>query len=49
MWVPGLILAFGTMFGANLAVKMAIKAKTETLKWFLFIMTLCGCIAASLS
>ncbi|MGF1718310.1 sulfite exporter TauE/SafE family protein [Photobacterium chitinilyticum] len=49
MWVPGLILAFGTMFGANLAVKMAIKAKPETLKWFLFIMTLCGCIAASLS
>ncbi|MGR5147161.1 sulfite exporter TauE/SafE family protein [Photobacterium alginatilyticum] len=49
MWGPGLILAFGTMFGANLAVKMAIKAKPETLKWFLFIMTLCGCIAATLS
>ena len=49
MWLPGLILATGTMFGANLAVKMAIKARPETLKWFLFIMTLCGCIAAMLS
>lgn len=46
LWGPGLILAFGTMFGAHLAVKMAIKAKPETLKWFLFIMTLCGCVAA---
>ncbi|CAG20591.1 sulfite exporter TauE/SafE family protein [Photobacterium profundum] len=46
MWVPGLILAFGTMFGAHIAVNMAIKAQPATLKWFLFIMTLCGCIAA---
>lgn len=49
LWLPGLILALGTMFGAHIAVKMAIKAKPETLKWFLFIMTLCGCIAAMLS
>ena len=49
MWLPGLILAFGTMFGANMAVKMAINAKPDTLKWFLFIMTLCGCVAAMLS
>ncbi|MGF1761392.1 sulfite exporter TauE/SafE family protein, partial [Photobacterium sagamiensis] len=48
MWVPGLILAFGTMFGAHIAVNMAIKAKPSTLKWFLFVMTLCGCIAAML-
>ncbi|PSW03710.1 sulfite exporter TauE/SafE family protein [Photobacterium lipolyticum] len=48
LWVPGLILAFGTMFGAHIAVNMAIKAKASTLKWFLFVMTLCGCIAAML-
>ncbi|WP_299015618.1 sulfite exporter TauE/SafE family protein [uncultured Photobacterium sp.] len=49
LWLPGLILAVGTMLGAHVAVKMAIKAKPETLKWFLFLMTLCGCIAAMLS
>lgn len=48
-WLPGLILAFGTMFGAHLAVKLAIKARPETLKWFLFVMTLVGCVAAYFS
>lgn len=46
LWLPGLILAVGTMIGAHLAVKMTIKAKPETLKWFLFIMTLCGAASA---
>lgn len=45
-WVPGLILALGTMLGAYLTVKFAVKAKQETIKWFLFGMTLCSCIAA---
>ncbi|PPC75585.1 permease [Pokkaliibacter plantistimulans] len=45
-WVPGLILGLGTMTGAHLAVKMAIKAPASVLKWFLFVMTLCGCAAA---
>ena len=45
-WLPGLILASGTMLGAHLAVKFAITAKPATLKWFLFIMTVCGAIAA---
>ena len=48
-WLPGLILAFGTMFGAHLAVKMAIKVRPETMKWCLFVMTLVGCIAAYFS
>ncbi|WP_101757453.1 sulfite exporter TauE/SafE family protein [Oceanicoccus sp. KOV_DT_Chl] len=46
LWVPGLILACGTMVGAQIAVKFAISAKPETLKWFLFVMTLCGSVAA---
>ncbi len=46
LWMPGLILACGTMTGAHLAVKFAIKAKPATLKWFLFIMTLCASVAA---
>jgi uncharacterized membrane protein YfcA len=39
-WVPGLILAAGTMAGAHLAVKFAVQASPATIKWFLFVMTL---------
>lgn len=46
LWLPGLLLAVGTMAGAHIAVKFAINAKASTLKWFLFIMTLCGSAAA---
>ncbi|PSU34220.1 sulfite exporter TauE/SafE family protein [Photobacterium lutimaris] len=49
MWGPGLMLAGGTMVGSHLAVKMAISARPETLKWFLFLMTLCGSAAAMLT
>ncbi len=49
LWLPGLILASGTMLGAHVAVKMTINAKASTLKWFLFVMTLCGCVAALLN
>ena len=45
LWVPGLLLACGSMVGAQIAVKFAISAKPATLKWFLFVMTLCGCTA----
>lgn len=48
LWIPGLILAGGSMVGAHLAVKFAITAKTSTLKWFLLIMTLCGSTAVIL-
>ena len=46
LWLPGLVLAIGTMIGAQVAVKFAISVKPETLKWFLFVMTLCGTAAA---
>lgn len=49
LWLPGLILAGGTMAGASTAVRFAITAKPATLKWFLFAMTLCGTVAAYLS
>ena len=45
-WIPGLILASTMMIGAHHGVKLAIKAKANTLKWFLFIMTICGSAAA---
>ncbi len=39
-WMPGLILALGTMLGAHLAVNFAVRASQNTIKWFLFVMTL---------
>jgi uncharacterized membrane protein YfcA len=48
LWVPGLMLACGTMLGAHLAVRFAIKADPALLKWFIFAMTVCGSIAAML-
>lgn len=45
-WVPGLILASTMMIGAHHGVKFAIRASPKILKWFLFIMTLCGSGAA---
>ena len=49
LWIPGLILGLGTMLGSHVAVKFAIKANPNTLKWFLFVMTLCGTVAALLT
>jgi hypothetical protein len=34
------------MVGAWLSVKFAVRAKQSTIKWFLFGMTLCSCLAA---
>lgn len=45
-WIPGLILASGTMIGAHIGVKMALKISQQSLKWFLFIMTLAASAAA---
>lgn len=43
-WIPGLILACGTMAGAHLAVRIAIRASPDSIKWFLFLMTVCAVI-----
>lgn len=48
-WVPGLVLAFGAIFGAQLAVKFAINVDQRVLKWFLLIMTLVASAAALVS
>ena len=45
-WLPGLVLAFGTMLGAHLSVGWALQVSQQTLKWFLFVMTLMACGAA---
>ena len=45
-WVPGLVLASGSILGAHLAVKITIQISQRALKWFLFIMTLFASAAA---
>ena len=47
-WIPGIILAIGSMVGAHLAVKVAVKASQESIKWFLFAMTLCAVLGGFL-
>jgi len=46
VWIPGLVLAVGTMTGAKIGVKLALNISQRALKWFLFVMTLCASIAA---
>jgi uncharacterized membrane protein YfcA len=46
MWVPGLILAAGTMVGASLSVKFAINVSQSTLKWLLLVMVCLTCTGA---
>lgn len=47
-WVPGLIVAAGSMTGAHFAVKVAVRASQKSIKWFLFLMTLCAVVAGLL-
>ncbi|WP_373077758.1 sulfite exporter TauE/SafE family protein [Zhongshania sp.] len=39
-WLPGLILGLGSILGAKIGVRLALKASQRSLKWFLFVMTL---------
>ena len=45
-WVPGLVLALGTMSGAYVSVGWALRLSQQALKWILFVMTLLACAAA---
>jgi hypothetical protein len=47
-WIPGLILALGTMLGSYLSVRFAVSVQQKTIKWFLFAMTLVSVVAAVL-
>ena len=47
-WLPGLLLAAGSMTGAHFAVKVAVRASQNSIKWFLFAMTLCAVTAGFL-
>ena len=45
LWIPGLILAAGSMLGAHLAVKVAVRVSQEGIKWSLFVITMCAVLA----
>jgi len=46
LWIPGLVLAVGTVAGAMASVQFAINVPQSVLKWSLFVMVLITCAAA---
>ncbi len=48
-WIPGLLLAIGSIAGAWLGVNIAIDISPKAMKWFLFLMTLVAVVAATFS
>jgi uncharacterized membrane protein YfcA len=49
LWIPGLLMAAGTVVGATVSVRFAIAAPQSVLKWILFVMVLLTCSAAYFS
>jgi uncharacterized membrane protein YfcA len=47
-WIPGLVLAVGSIIGAALSVRFAINVSQNTLKWILFVMVAITCASALL-
>lgn len=47
LWIPGLVLAFGTVIGATLSVQFAISVPQSVLKWVLFVMVSIACVGAA--
>jgi uncharacterized membrane protein YfcA len=45
-WIPGLLMAVGTVMGALTSVKFAIAVPQSVLKWVLFAMVLLSCAGA---
>jgi len=49
LWIPGLLMAVGTVIGAVTSVKFAISVPQSVLKWALFVMVVVSCIGAYVS
>jgi uncharacterized membrane protein YfcA len=45
LWVPGLLLALGTVTGVNLSVRFAINVSQNVLRWILLVMVVAVCLA----
>jgi uncharacterized protein len=48
LWIPGLLMAIGTVAGATVSVQFAISMPQVVLKWILFLMVVLACIGAYL-
>lgn len=46
LWVPGLVLAVGTVVGVRLSVRFAISVDQKVLRWILLAMVITVCLAA---
>lgn len=44
-WIPGLVLASGSMLGAYLSIKFAISVNKKVLNWIIFFIVLLACLA----
>jgi len=49
LWIPGLVMAVGTVAGAMASVQFAINVPQSVLKWVMFVMVLITCLAAYFS
>ncbi len=47
-WIPGVVLAVGSVLGAMASVRFAINVSQNTLKWILFVMVTATCAGAIL-
>jgi len=45
-WIPGIVLAIGSILGAMASVRFAINVSQNTLKWILFAMVTASCAGA---
>lgn len=45
-WIPGMVLAVGSIVGAMLSVRFAVNVSQNTLKWILFVMVTITCVGA---
>ena len=45
-WIPGFLLAIGSIAGAMISVRFAINVSQNTLKWILFVMVTATCAGA---
>jgi uncharacterized membrane protein YfcA len=45
-WIPGVVLALGTIVGAQIGVRFAMKLSAKTLRWVILVMVVASCVAA---
>lgn len=48
LWVPGLLLAVGSVIGARLSVNFAVTVSQPVLRWFLLVTVIAVCIGVTL-